>query len=85
LLVKPQFEVGKELVGKGGVVRDPDHWTRVLDDVTDAGASLGLGLEDATVSPLKGPAGNVEFFVHLRAGSTDNRAALEEAIAEAAS
>ena len=85
LLVKPQFEVGKDLVGKGGVVRDPAYWARALDGVADAGASLGLGLADATVSPLEGPAGNVEFFVHLRAGSTDNRGALGEAVAEATS
>lgn len=76
LLVKPQFEVGPERVGKGGVVRDPAAWRAALERVVAAGEQAGLGLAGACVSPLPGPAGNVEFFVHLRAGAAGDRDAL---------
>lgn len=65
-LVKPQFEVGRDQVGGGGVVRHPDGWARALDAVRDAAAELHLAFAGATVSDLPGPAGNVEFFVWLR-------------------
>ena len=85
LLVKPQFEVGKDAVGRGGVVKDPDGWRRALAGVVEAAAGLGLGLEGAVPSPLRGPAGNVEFFLHLKEGAPSNREALERAVAEVAS
>jgi 23S rRNA (cytidine1920-2'-O)/16S rRNA (cytidine1409-2'-O)-methyltransferase len=69
LMVKPQFEVGKESVGRGGVVRDPVLWRSAIDKVVETGARLGLGLVDATASDLPGPAGNREFFIHLRRGA----------------
>lgn len=65
LLVKPQFEAGPDLVGRGGVVRDPEVWRSALAGVVETAADLGLGLVAAAVSELPGPAGNVEFFVHL--------------------
>lgn len=65
LLVKPQFEAARSEVGKGGVVRDPHVWRRCLQQVADQGASLGWPCVDATASALLGPAGNVEFLVHL--------------------
>jgi 23S rRNA (cytidine1920-2'-O)/16S rRNA (cytidine1409-2'-O)-methyltransferase len=65
-MVKPQFEVGKDLVGRGGVVRDPRLRARAVLDVAAAAADLGLGVAGATVSPLPGPSGNVEFFLWLR-------------------
>ena len=74
LLVKPQFEAGKEAVGKGGVVRDPAQWRRSLESVASAGAALELGVAGAVVSPLRGPAGNVEFFLHLRRGAEEEGA-----------
>ncbi|MEA2433220.1 MAG: rRNA (cytidine1920-2-O)/16S rRNA (cytidine1409-2-O)-methyltransferase [Actinomycetota bacterium] len=69
LLVKPQFEAGKQEVPRGGVVRDPDVWTRAVRNVVESAASLGLGLQGAVASHLPGPAGNREFFVHLRRGA----------------
>ena len=67
-LVKPQFEVGRDRVGGGGVVRDPAAWEGALDAVRDAAAGLGLFVAAATVSELPGPAGNIEFFLWLAPG-----------------
>jgi 23S rRNA (cytidine1920-2'-O)/16S rRNA (cytidine1409-2'-O)-methyltransferase len=66
LMVKPQFEVGKERVGSGGVVRDPGLRAEAVLDVAAAAAGLGLGVAGVTASPLPGPSGNVEFFVWFR-------------------
>lgn len=69
LLVKPQFEAGREAVGKGGVVRDPAARAAAVRAVAARGAELGLGVAGVCASALPGPAGNVEFFLHLRAGA----------------
>ena len=61
-LIKPQFEAGRQEVGKRGVVRDPQVHRRVLEQVTGMAAGLGLGLRGLMPSPLRGPAGNVEFL-----------------------
>jgi 23S rRNA (cytidine1920-2'-O)/16S rRNA (cytidine1409-2'-O)-methyltransferase len=66
LMVKPQFEVGKERVGAGGVVRDWRLRAEAVMDVAAAARELGLGVRDVTASPLPGPSGNVEFFVWFR-------------------
>jgi 23S rRNA (cytidine1920-2'-O)/16S rRNA (cytidine1409-2'-O)-methyltransferase len=66
LMVKPQFEVGKDRVGAGGVVRDPALRAEAVLDVASAASALGLGLAGVAASPLPGPSGNVEFFVWLR-------------------
>lgn len=71
LMVKPQFEVGKERLGKGGVVRDPDLRAEVVLDVAHAAAARGWGVRATTVSPLPGPKGNVEFFLWLRRGPAE--------------
>jgi 23S rRNA (cytidine1920-2'-O)/16S rRNA (cytidine1409-2'-O)-methyltransferase len=68
LMVKPQFEVGKERVGSGGVVRDPAIRADAVIDVCETAAELGLGVLGVTESPLPGPSGNVEFFVWFRRG-----------------
>ena len=68
LMVKPQFEVGKDRVGKGGVVRDLALRAEAVSDVADAAARLGWGARAVTTSPLPGPSGNVEFFLWLRQG-----------------
>ena len=65
-MVKPQFEVGRERLGAGGVVRDPEHRVQAVLDVAHAAASLGWGTAGVVASPLPGPAGNVEFFLWLR-------------------
>jgi 23S rRNA (cytidine1920-2'-O)/16S rRNA (cytidine1409-2'-O)-methyltransferase len=67
LLVKPQFEAGRVVVARGkGVVRDPAEWRNALERVTSALGDAGTGIMGAMVSPLTGPAGNVEFLVHAR-------------------
>jgi len=62
-LVKPQFEAGRDEVGKGGVVRDPEVHERVVEDVQGALRGLGFAVLGVTPSPLLGPAGNREFLV----------------------
>ena len=67
LLVKPQFEAGRREASRGkGVVRDPDVWRQVLDDVASSASGNGLAPAGVAVSPLRGAAGNVEFFLHCR-------------------
>jgi 23S rRNA (cytidine1920-2'-O)/16S rRNA (cytidine1409-2'-O)-methyltransferase len=66
-MVKPQFEVGRDLVGPGGVVRDPALRAGAVLAVARAAGSLGLGVAGVVASPLPGPSGNVEFFLWLRA------------------
>ncbi len=65
-LVKPQFEVGRGLVGKGGIVRDPALWDQVLEDLVAFTVSRRLGPVSLARSALPGASGNVEFFLHLR-------------------
>ncbi|MBZ5734135.1 TlyA family RNA methyltransferase [Nocardioides sp. TRM66260-LWL] len=69
LMVKPQFEVGKERVGKGGVVRDVALRAEAVLGVADAAAQRGWPVHMVATSPLPGPSGNVEFFVWLRRAS----------------
>jgi len=69
LMVKPQFEVGKDRVGKGGVVRDPELRAEAVVSVAEAAARRGWGARAVTTSPLPGPSGNVEFFLWLRRGA----------------
>lgn len=83
LMVKPQFEVGRENVGKGGVVRDPDLWTSSVTSVATLAAELGFGLVGATASDVPGPAGNREFFIWLRRGAETDADAVARAIGEA--
>jgi 23S rRNA (cytidine1920-2'-O)/16S rRNA (cytidine1409-2'-O)-methyltransferase len=64
-MVKPQFEVGKGKVGKGGVVRDPELQKEAVAKVAAAAAALGFQVSPAFPSPLKGPKGNQEYFLYL--------------------
>ncbi len=70
MMVKPQFEVGRERVGKGGVVRDVDLRAEAVLAVAAAATDRGWGARAVTTSPLPGPSGNVEFFLWLRRGDT---------------
>jgi 23S rRNA (cytidine1920-2'-O)/16S rRNA (cytidine1409-2'-O)-methyltransferase len=69
VMVKPQFEAGREAVGSGGVVRDPQVRAAAVLRVAEAAATCGLGMVGVTASPLPGPAGNVEYFLWARAGA----------------
>ena len=64
-LIKPQFEVGRGKVGKGGVVRDPALHQEVIDGITVFCKTLGLQSRGVTPSPILGPKGNREFLIHL--------------------
>jgi 23S rRNA (cytidine1920-2'-O)/16S rRNA (cytidine1409-2'-O)-methyltransferase len=81
LLIKPQFEAGPSDVGRGGVVRDPAIWRRAVSGVAEACRAAGLGPRDVMPSPLPGPAGNVEFFLHARAGGPGRELDLDAAMA----
>ena len=67
-LIKPQFEAGREKVGKNGVVRSPDIHKEVLSEVLSTCLQLGLTFKGLTFSPIKGPKGNIEFLIHLYKG-----------------
>ena len=83
VMVKPQFEVGKDRVGAGGVVRDPELRASAVRAVADHAATLGLGVRGVVASPLPGPSGNVEYFLWLRAGAPPlAEADLRKAVAE---
>jgi 23S rRNA (cytidine1920-2'-O)/16S rRNA (cytidine1409-2'-O)-methyltransferase len=69
LMVKPQFEVGKERLGKGGVVRESAHRVDAVVAVAGAATERGWGAVAVVTSPLPGPAGNVEYFLWLRRGA----------------
>src|SRR6266542_6320455 len=85
LLVKPQFEAGRAAVGRGGVVRDPAARAAAVRAVAAAAADHGLGVAGLCPSARPGPAGNVEFFLHLRSGGgAIDEAALAAVVAEGA-
>jgi 23S rRNA (cytidine1920-2'-O)/16S rRNA (cytidine1409-2'-O)-methyltransferase len=67
VMVKPQFEVGRERLGAGGVVREPSLRSEAVRTIAERAAKLGWGTAGVTASPLPGPAGNVEYFLWLRA------------------
>lgn len=83
LMVKPQFEVGRERLGAGGVVRDPALRAEAVRGVAARAAELGLGVRGVTASPLPGPSGNVEYFLWLRRDAPPlEDAAVDRAVAE---
>jgi 23S rRNA (cytidine1920-2'-O)/16S rRNA (cytidine1409-2'-O)-methyltransferase len=83
LLVKPQFEVGKDRVGAGGVVRDPELRRGAVAGVAGAAQAQGLGVAGVVASTLPGPSGNVEYFLWLRRGAPPLRdSELRQAIEE---
>jgi 23S rRNA (cytidine1920-2'-O)/16S rRNA (cytidine1409-2'-O)-methyltransferase len=83
MMVKPQFEVGKERLGSGGVVRSPQLRAEAVRGVAGRAWELGLGVNGVTASPLPGPSGNVEYFLWLRAGApAPDPADIDRAVAE---
>ncbi|HSY15344.1 MAG TPA: TlyA family RNA methyltransferase [Jatrophihabitantaceae bacterium] len=83
-MVKPQFEVGRDRLGSGGVVRDPVHRADAVAEVAAVAASLGWGTAGIATSQLPGPAGNVEFFLWLRRDAPPaGRAAIDDVVLKA--
>jgi 23S rRNA (cytidine1920-2'-O)/16S rRNA (cytidine1409-2'-O)-methyltransferase len=82
-MVKPQFEVGRERLGAGGVVRDLSHRGDAVAGVARFAASLGWGMAGVCASPLPGPAGNVEFFLWLRRSALPADGAVDVSLIEA--
>lgn len=86
-LIKPQFEAGRDEVGKGGVVREPRIHRSVLERTVRLAEENGLGVLGLVASPLQGPAGNIEFLAHLQLGAPDGdvptliNSAMSEAVA----
>ena len=70
-MIKPQFEAGKEKVGKKGVVRDPAVHKEVLDDFVALTKEINFKILGLTFSPVKGPEGNIEFLAHLTLADVD--------------
>ena len=83
-LIKPQFEAGKELVGKNGVVREKSTHCKVINEVISYAESIGLYAQQLTYSPIKGPAGNIEYLVQLVNHPTDFDTGLIDRIVEEA-
>ena len=72
-LIKPQFEAGREKVGKKGVVRDPAVHEEVIRSVADFATELGFAVLGLTFSPIRGPEGNIEYLIRLSKNGTDRK------------
>ncbi len=77
-LIKPQFEVGKGEVGKGGVVRDPQKQAQAVENVRERACALGCTVLGVTESPILGPKGNREFLIHLKKGESVHDSGTDE-------
>ena len=77
-LIKPQFEAGREKVGKKGVVRDPAVHEEVIAKVLAMAVEEGYAIKGLTFSPVRGPEGNIEYLVHLRRQQTDREQPFSE-------
>jgi len=82
-LVKPQFELGNDIPGFKGVVRQPHHQVLALERVGETAKLLGLTAHDATWSPVKGPKGNIEFLLYWAEGDCDKIISFESLVEEA--
>ena len=72
-LIKPQFEAGREKVGKKGVVRDPEVHKEVIEKVLSFAEELGFVVKNLEFSPIKGPEGNIEYLVYIQKGTSENQ------------
>ncbi len=77
-LIKPQFEAGREKVGKKGVVRDARTHCEVIRKVVEFAAGVGFYIEALEFSPIKGPEGNIEYLIHLKKCTADKAGAVEK-------
>ncbi len=82
-LIKPQFEAGREEVGKKGVVRDEAVHARVIRDILDFAPGIGLSVAGLDFSPIKGPEGNIEYICHLKNGVFEAAAIDVDAVVKA--
>ena len=86
-LIKPQFEAGREKVGKKGVVREKSTHLEVIKNVLEYAKGHGFHVEDLTYSPIRGPEGNIEYLVHFKkcegTGHQSGRADIEKIVGEA--
>lgn len=85
LLIKPQFEAGKELVGKNGVVREKSTHISVIENVINCAQELGLYTHNLQFSPIKGPKGNIEYLIHLKNIPSQTCIDVEKIVEEATS
>ena len=81
-LIKPQFEAGREKVGKKGVVREPETHIEVLETFLENAGNAGFYVENITWSPIRGPEGNIEYLGHLVSAPCENRADVRAVVAE---
>lgn len=82
-LIKPQFEAGKEKVGKKGVVRDPEVHKEVIEKVIDFASSIGFEILNLEFSPIRGPEGNIEYLLHIyKSGIVNNEVIPHEKYAQ---
>ena len=82
-LIKPQFEAGREEVGKKGVVKDSKVHCEVIHNILDFAPRIGLSVQGLDYSPIKGPEGNIEYICHLKNGSFDSASPDVEALVKA--
>ena len=80
-LIKPQFEAGREKVGKKGVVRDRAVHREVIQKVADYAQYIGFGVMELDYSPIRGPEGNIEYLIHLKKGAESMEKDMEKAVA----
>ena len=80
-LIKPQFEAGREKVGKKGVVRDKAVHREVIMKVADYARNIGFGVMELDYSPIRGPEGNIEYLIHLKKGAEGMEKDMKEAAA----
>lgn len=79
-LIKPQFEAGKNLVEKGGVVRDANVHKAIIENIINFSKNLNLQINNLTYSPIKGPHGNIEYLIHLSNSTNDFTPNIEEIV-----
>ena len=79
-LIKPQFEAGREKVGKKGVVRDKSVHIEVIENVLEFTRSYGFKVSEVTFSPIKGPEGNIEYLMHISKQGEDNEIKITEIV-----